>query len=47
MPNAIKCNPDPWIQKFLNASVKRCEIAREDLQPHAMPEKAQLQPTIP
>jgi phospholipid/cholesterol/gamma-HCH transport system ATP-binding protein len=42
LPNAIKCNPDPWIQQFLNASMKRYEIACEDLQPHGTTEEAQL-----
>jgi phospholipid/cholesterol/gamma-HCH transport system ATP-binding protein len=42
MPKAIKCNPDPWIQQFLNASMKRYEIACEDLQPHGTTEEAQL-----
>ena len=46
LPNAIKCNPDPWIQRFLKATVKRYDIAREDLQPRGAPEKAQLQPAI-
>jgi phospholipid/cholesterol/gamma-HCH transport system ATP-binding protein len=32
-PDQIKRNPDPWIQQFLNASLKRYEITPEDLRP--------------
>ena len=32
-PDQIKCYPDPWIQQFLNATVKRYEITPEDVRP--------------
>ena len=32
-PHQIKRSPDPWIQQFLNASLKRYEITPEDLRP--------------
>jgi phospholipid/cholesterol/gamma-HCH transport system ATP-binding protein len=32
-PDQIKRSPDPWIQQFLNASLKRYEITPEDLRP--------------
>jgi len=32
-PDQIKRSPDPWIQQFLNASLKRYEITPADLRP--------------
>jgi len=32
-PDQIKRSPDPWIQQFLNASLKRYEVTPKDLRP--------------
>ena len=47
LPNAIKCNPDPWIQEFLNATVKRYETTSDDLPRQRNSAEAQLEPTLP
>jgi len=44
-PDQIKRNSDPRVQQFLNASLKRYEIAPEDLQRHRAAEEPELQTT--
>jgi ABC-type proline/glycine betaine transport system ATPase subunit len=41
-PDQIKRSPDPWIQQFLNASLKRYEITPEDFRPQAGARKSPI-----
>jgi len=41
-PDQIKRSPDPWIQQFLNASLKRYETTPEDLRPQAAARKSPI-----